>query len=151
MKVNFKGFNDSVVKDESGKEILSFEKSKTLPTRECYSIINTQQEKVGNIERSRSNFGLVESPKIIISLNNDKITIKKDIKELREVYEITGSDISIIGDWNRGSFKISKGNQILAAIDVDNQELEKNYVVDVVDQSNLEEVLSIVFALSWIK
>lgn len=151
MKVNFKGFKDSVVKDESGKEILGFEKSKTLPTRECYSIINTQQEKVGNIERSRSNFGLVESPKIIISLNNDKITIKKDIKELREVYEITGSDISIIGDWNRGSFKISKGNQILAAIDVDNQELEKNYVVDVVDQSNLEEVLSIVFALSWIK
>ena len=138
MKVNFKGFKDSVVKDESGKEILGFEKSKTLPTRQCYSIINTQQEKVGNIERSRSNFGLVESPKIIISLNNDKITIKKDIKELREVYEITGSDISIIGDWNRGSFKISKGNQILAAIDVDNQELEKNYVVDVVDQSNLE-------------
>ena len=50
MKVNFKGFKDSVVKDESGKEILSFEKSKALPTRECYSIINAQQEKAGNPE-----------------------------------------------------------------------------------------------------
>ncbi len=30
MKVNFKGFKDSVVKDESGKEILSFEKSKAF-------------------------------------------------------------------------------------------------------------------------
>ena len=40
---------------------------------------------------------------------------------------------------------------MLATIDVENQESEKNYLVDVVDQSNLEEVLSIVFALSWIK
>ena len=151
MKVNFKGFKNSAVKDENGKEILSFEKSKALPTRECYSIINVQQEKIGTIERIRSNFGLVNSPKIVISLNNDKITIKKDIKELREVYEITGNDISIIGDWNGINFKISKNNQVLATIDVENQESEKNYVVDVIDQSNLEEVLSIVFALCWIK
>ena len=84
MKVNFKGLKNSAVKDENGKEILSFEKSKALPTRECYSIINVQQEKIGTIERIRSNFGLVNSPKIVISLNNDKITIKKDIKELEK-------------------------------------------------------------------
>ncbi len=38
MKVNFKGLKNSTVKDENGKEILSFEKSKALPTRECYLI-----------------------------------------------------------------------------------------------------------------
>ena len=151
MKVNFKGFKNSEVKDESGKEILSFEKAKALPTKECYSIINKQQKKIGRIEKSRSNFGLIEAPEIIISLNNHKITIKKDIKELREVYEITGNEISISGDWNGASFKIFKKNQVLATIDVENQESEKNYIVDVTDQSNLEEVLSIVFALSWIK
>lgn len=151
MKVNFKGFKDSTVKDESGKEVLSFEKAKALPTRVCYSLVNTQKEKVGKIEKTRSNFGLVEAPEIVISLKDNKITIKKDIRELKEVYEITGNNISISGDWNGPRFNISKDNQVLATINVENQDSEKNYVVDIGDIVNLEEAVSIVFALSWIK
>ena len=82
---NFKGFNDSKVTDANGKEIISFEKVKALPTRACYSIVNANHEKIGRIEKRRYNFGLVDLPQIIISINNDKIEIQKDMKELKHV------------------------------------------------------------------
>ena len=49
MRVLFKSFNEPNVTDENGNKIISFEKSKALPTRECYSVINSNNEKIGNI------------------------------------------------------------------------------------------------------
>ena len=90
IKVNFKEFNELNVTDENGKGIISFKKSKALPTRERYLIINANDERIGSIEKIRYNFGLVNLPEIDIKINNDKIKIKKDMQELKEFYEITG-------------------------------------------------------------
>ena len=67
-------------------------------------------------------------------LNHD---IKKDIKELREVYEITGNEISISGDWNGASFKIFKKNKVLATIDVENQESIKYKLIKILYYSKI--------------
>ena len=53
IKVNFKEFNELNVTDENGKGIISFKKSKALPTRERYLIINANDERIGSIEKIR--------------------------------------------------------------------------------------------------
>ncbi|MDZ7542901.1 hypothetical protein ACH36K_11345 [Clostridium sp. MB05] len=150
MRISFKSFNEPNVTDENGKEIISFEKSKALPTRVCYSVINANHEKIGKIERIRNTFGLFDLPRIVISVNNDKITIRKDIKELRDIYEITGSGFSIIGNWYGPHFNISKSEKVLASVDVEKEESESTYLVDIIDKSNTEQIICILFALSWI-
>lgn len=46
-------------------------------------------------------------PQIVISMNDaDKIVLKKDIKELKDIYDITGNGISIIDNWGGPSFNI---------------------------------------------
>lgn len=152
-RIRFKGFTESKVTDENGKEFISFEKSKALPTRSCYSVINANHQKIGKIERISNNFGLYglfNLPKIVISVNNDKITIRKDIKEFRDIYEIMGNDFSIIGNWRGPHFNISKNEKVLALVDVQKEEIGKTYLVDIIDNSNEEQVICILFALSWI-
>ena len=149
IKVNFKNFSELNVTDENGKEIISFKKSKALPTRERYTVINANQEKIGSIEKIRYNFGLVNLPQIVISVNNDEIEIKKDMKELKEFYEITGSEFTIVGKW-REHFNISKNEKVLATVDVQNEEVGRTYLTDIIDKSNEEQVICILFALSWI-
>lgn len=149
IKVNFKEFNELNVTDENGKGIISFKKSKALPTRERYLVINANDERIGSIEKIRYNFGLVNLPEIDIKINNDKIKIKKDMQELKEFYEITGSEFSIDGKW-REQFNISKSKKVLATVNVQNEEMGPTYLVDVIDKSNEEQVICILFALSWI-
>lgn len=148
---NFKGFNDSKITDANGKEIINFEKVKALPTRACYSIVNANHEKIGRIEKRRYNFGLVDLPQIIISVNNDKIEIQKDMKELKEFYEIKGSNFSISGNWDGPQFNISKNEKVLASVNVQKEESGGTYLVDIIDKANENQVLCILFALSWIR
>ena len=150
MRVIFKSFNEPNVTDEKGNKIMSFEKSKALPTRECYSVINSNNEKIGKIERFRNNFGLFDLPKIVISVNNEKITIRKDIKELKDIYEITGNEFSIPGNCNGPQFNISKSEKVIASVTVEKEELGQRYLADIIDKSNEEQVICILFALDWI-
>nr|WP_278678762.1 hypothetical protein [Clostridium paraputrificum] len=147
IRINFK---EQIVKDEKGKEIISFEKAKALPTRSCYSVINPNHEKIGKIEKSRYNFGLVDLPKIDISINGDKITIRKDMQELKEIYEITGSGFSIIGDFTGPHFNISKNEKVIASVTIDKEETDNSYLVDIINKSNENHIICILFALSWI-
>lgn len=150
MRISFKNFDNPKVTDENGKEIISFEKSKALPTRSRYSIINTNHQKIGKIERIRNNFGLFNLPQIVISVNNDKIIIRKDIKELKDIYEIIGNGFSIIGNWNGPHFNISKNEKVVASVNVEKEETGAAYLVDIIDKANEEQVICILFALSWI-
>lgn len=150
MRVIFKSFNEPNATDENGKEIISFEKSKALPTRECYSVINSNNEKIGKIERIRNNFGLFDLPKIVISVNNDKITIRKDIKEFKDIYEITGNGFSIIGNLDGPHFNISKDEKVIASVTIEKEELGQGYLTDIIDKSTEEQVICILFALDWI-
>lgn len=148
--INFKSFNEPKATDEGGKDIIIFEKSKALPTRSCYSVINANNKKIGYIERTRSNFGLFELPQIVISVNNDKIVIKKDIKELKDIYEITGSGFSIIGSWDGPHLNILKNEEVVASVDVQKEEAGSYYLANVIDKSNQENIICILFALNWI-
>lgn len=150
MRVIFKSFNEPNATDENGKEIISFEKSKALPTRECYSVINFNNEKIGKIERIRNNFGLFDLPKIVISVNNDKITIRKDIKEFKDIYEITGNGFSILGNLDGSHFNIFKNEKVIASVTIEKEELGQGYLADIIDKSTEEQVICILFALDWI-
>ncbi|MDU5109522.1 MAG: hypothetical protein E6248_03685 [Clostridium sp.] len=150
MRVIFKSFNEPTVTDENGKEIISFEKSKALPTRECYSVINSNNEKIGKIERIRNNFGLFDLPRIVISVNNDKIIIRKDIKEFKDIYEITGNGFSILGNLDGPHFNISESEKVIASVTVEKEELGQRYLADIIDKSTEKQVICILFALSWI-
>ena len=138
------------VTDEYGKEIISFKKTIALPTRASYSVINANNENIGNIERIRENFGLVNLPQIDIKVNNDKITIKKDMKELKEFYEIIGSDFSIVGSWFGPQFTINKNEKVVASVTVEKEEIGRSYFTDIIDKSSEAQVICILFALSWI-
>ena len=138
------------VTDENGEEIISFKKSIALPTRSRYSIINTNNENIGTIEKMRYNFGLVDLPQIDISVNNDKIRIKREMKELKEFYEITGSDFSIVGNLLGSHFNINKNEKVVASVTIEKEEIGRNYLADIIDKSNEEQVICILFALSWI-
>lgn len=150
MRVIFKSFNEPNATDKNGKEIISFEKSKALPTRECYSVINSNNEKIGKIERIRNNFGLFDLPKIVISVNNDKITIRKDIKEFKDIYEITGNGFSILGNLDGPHFNIFKNEKVIASVTIEKEELGQGYWTDIIDKSTEEQVICILFALDWI-
>lgn len=138
------------VTDENGEEIISFKKTIALPTRSRYSIINANNEEIGAIERIRYNFGLLNLPQIDITVNNDEITIKKDMKELKEFYEIMGSDFSIVGNWFGPQFNINKNEKVVASVTVEKEEIGRSYLADIIDKSNEEQVICILFALSWI-
>ena len=151
VKINFDNSNAKKVKDENEKEIIYFEESKALPTRIRYSIINTDHKKIGYIEKIRNNFGLFDLPQIVISMNDaDKIVLKKDIKELKDIYDITGNGISIIGNWGGPSFNIFQKETMLASVEVKKEEIGRTYLVDIIDKSNEEQVICILFALNWI-
>ena len=149
--INFKGLNELKVTDDNGKEIISFEKARALPTHACYSNFNDSHEKIGKIEKSRYNFGLVDLPEIVIYVNNDKIKVRRDMKELKEFYEITESEFSISGIWDGPQFDISKNEKVLASVYVEKKELSGTYLVNIIDKTNKEQVLCILFALSWIR
>lgn len=150
MKITFKSSNEQKVTDENGKEILSFKKSKALPTREQYSIINPHNEKIGYIEKIRSNFGLFDLPQIVISINNDEVVVKKDIQQFNNVYEISSNDLSIIGNLDSPQFSICKNEKILASIAVEKEEVGRSYLIDIADKSSEEKLISILFGLNWI-
>ena len=138
------------VTDENGEEIITFKKSIALPTRSRYSIINANNENIGTIEKMRYNFGLVDLPQIDISVNNDEIRIKRDMKELKEFYEIMGSDFSIVGNLFGPHFNINKNEKVVASITIEKEEIGRSYLADIIDKSNEEQVVCILFALSWI-
>lgn len=148
---SYEGLNESKVTDEVGKVIISFKKTIAVPTRSCYSVINNNNEKIGKIEKSRYNFGLVNLPEINISINDDKITVKKDMRELKDIYEIMGSDFSINGHWDGPNFTILKNEKVIASVDVEKDEDRGTYSVNIIDKSNEEQVICILFALSWIR
>lgn len=150
MIINFKNFNAQTVTDENDKEIISFKKSIALPTRVRYSVVNANHENIGSLERIRNNFGLFNLPRIVITVNDDKIEIRKDIVQLRDVYEISGSGFSIVGNLNGPSFNILKNENVLASVNVQNAESGSFYLVDIIDKSKVAQVICILFALSWI-
>ena len=117
--LNMKGSNEPKVinvTEEDGTNVISFKKSPALPTRVRYLITNNNNEKIGTIEKSRSNFSIVNLPEINISINDDKIKIKKSMKELKDVYEIEGNGFSIIGNWFGPTFNITKNEKVVASV-----------------------------------
>lgn len=148
--LNMKGSNEPKVirvTEEDGTNVISFKKSPALPTRVRYLITNNNNEKIGTIEKSRSNFSIVNLPEINISINDDKIKIKKSMKELKDVYEIEGNGFSIIGNWFGPTFSITKNEKVVASV---KEELGRSYLADIIDKSNEEQIISILFAVSWI-
>lgn len=151
--LNMKGSNEPKVinvTEEDGANVISFKKSPALPTRVRYLITNNNNEKIGTIEKSRSNFSIVNLPEINISINDDKIKIKKSMKELKDVYEIEGNGFSIIGNWFGPTFSITKNEKVVASVKVEQEELGRSYLADIIDKSNEEQIISILFAVSWI-
>lgn len=151
--LNMKGSNEPKlinVTEEDGTNVISFKKSPALPTRVRYLITNNNNEKIGTIEKSRSNFSIVNLPEINISINDDKIKIKKSMKELKDVYEIEGNGFSIIGNWFGPTFSITKNEKVVASVKVEQEELGRSYLADIIDKSNEEQIISILFAVSWI-
>lgn len=146
----YQHFTNPKVTDENGKEIISFEEAKALPTRACYSIIDSNHKKIGKIEKSRYNFGVIDLPKIVISINTDEITIQKDVNELVDSYELTGSGFSIAGNVSGPHFNILQNEKVIASVDIDKEEAGDAYLVDIIDKSNENQVICILFALSWI-
>lgn len=138
------------VTGEDGINILSLKKSIALPTRARYSIVNYNNESIGTVEKSRANFSPVNLPEINIAINDDKIKVKKDIKELIDVYEIEGSGFSIIGNWFGPTFNITKNEKVVASVNVEQEELGRSYLANIIDKSNEEEIICILFAISWI-
>ncbi|SCJ38652.1 Uncharacterised protein [uncultured Clostridium sp.] len=151
--LNMKGSNEPKlinVTEEDGTNIISLKKSPALPTRVRYLITNNNNEKIGTIEKSRSNFSIVNLPEINISINDDKIKLKKDMKELKDIYEIEGSGFSIIGNWFGPTFNITKNEKVIAFVKVEQEELGRSYLADIIDKSNEEQIISILFAVSWL-
>ncbi|GAB6169804.1 hypothetical protein JCM1393_22640 [Clostridium carnis] len=138
------------VTDENGKYILSLKKSMALPTRSRYSIVNNNNENIGIIEKTRANFSIVDFPEINILINDDKIKIKKDMKELKDVYEIIGSGFSVVGNWFGPTFNITKNENLVASVNVEEEEIGRGYLADIIDKSNEEEIICILLSLSWI-
>ncbi|MEG0502537.1 MAG: hypothetical protein RR525_09975, partial [Cellulosilyticaceae bacterium] len=139
--------------DENGKEIIRFEKSKALPTQSCYAVMNANHEKIGKIQRMNNNFApysMVNLPRIVISLNDDEMIVRKDIRELQEIYEVIGNDFSIVGNWKGPHFDIFKNEKVVASVEVQQEEIGKTYLADIIDQSNEEQIIGILFAVSWI-
>ena len=63
--LNMKGSNEPKVirvTEEDGTNVISFKKSPALPTRVRYLITNNNNEKIGTIEKIRSNFSIVNLP-----------------------------------------------------------------------------------------
>lgn len=147
-KLNFKSFREPKVTDENGTEVIKFEKAKAIPTRECISILNSNNEKVGSIEKIRSNFGLFNLPKVIITVGEDKIEFQKDIQQMRECFEIEGGGISINGNVSGPEFSIIKNEKEIALINI--QREEGNYLINIIDEENEAQAMSIVFVISWI-
>lgn len=150
MKIHFKGFNNPKVIDENGREVIKFKKVIALPTRERYDVINDNNEKVGYIERIRYNFGLVDLPTVVVSINDEKFKIEKDMRELKEFIEFKGSEVSITGNIYGPHFNILQGEKIIASVDVKQEEFKYSYLVDISDTSNTAKIISILFVLSWI-
>ena len=150
MKITFKKSTEQKIVDEKGIEVLSFVKSKALPTRECYSVINGRNENIGKIEKLRNNFGLFDLPKVVISVNDSEVVFRKEIQELKDIFEISGDGISITGNLYGPEFNILKDEKLLASINVEKEELGYSYLVDVRDKSNEEQILSILFGINWI-
>lgn len=138
------------ITNEDGTNVVSLKKSPALPTRVRYIISNNNNEKIGTIEKSRSNFSIVNLPEINISINDDKIKLKKDMQELKDIYEIEGSGFSIVGTWFGPTFNITKNEKVIASVKVEQEELGRSYLADIIDKSNEEQIISILFAVSWI-
>ena len=72
------------------------------------------------------------------------------MKELKDVYEIEGNGFSIIGNWFGPTFSITKNEKVVASVKVEQEELGRSYLADIIDKSNEEQIISILFAVSWI-
>lgn len=122
-----------------------------MPTRIKYVIKNNDEEKIGQIERTRNSFGLFNLPRIYIkSVGWNAITIIKDIEQFKDVYKIKGENLKIEGAFLGEQFKLTKRNQMIADVHVSKENnqfvLKANY-----ENKRLESlIVSFLLALSLV-
>lgn len=149
-KLKFRNFNEPVLLDENDDAILEFAPKATLPTRIGFNIYNQSQEKVGKVERVRSNFGYLNLPRFHIHIGPEVIVIKKEQKNYSDIYEFFKSEYDIKGEWDEPEFEILKEGEIVASVKNNDIGEPNRYHIDLFDLTLEAQVAGILFVICWI-
>lgn len=137
--------------NEEGKTVLLFEKTKALPTREAYEVKDGVGQKLGKIEKIRSNFGLVDLPRIVIKLRSkETIEILKEMEAFKEYYQLHSDVFFIEGDCDSANFSIQKEGETAAIITTLEENSENRYEMELLLEDCKVEIMSILFSIVWV-
>lgn len=131
------GVESLVFKDEAGNMKYQLREEKTLSTRQKYILSDSEDQKVGEINKIRNSFGLFNLPQYHIEAAGwSEVVIKKEMQELRENYQIQGEGLSIQGDWWSRNFSVYKGDEKIAVVKEPQPERRKGFEIEEISSSD---------------
>lgn len=149
-QIIFKGYQETGITDENGNIILTFQKSKTVPTHARYTVFNFAQEKIGTIEKTRNTFQPGNLPQIQVKVGQEQVILRRELIDLADGFCVVGKDISILGDWCGPKLQIAHKEAILASVEIQENGEDRTYTTTFNDGFYTEFVLSILFAVDWL-
>lgn len=109
-------------------------------------ITNERNEEVGEITEKKYRFGLYDLVQFVITAGGEKITLAKEMKELKSYYVIEPDSISLKGDWMGSDFEIQKDQETIARV----ENKKDSFFIEIIKENYETLSLSILFGIIWV-
>ncbi len=143
--------NQFQVTDEKGQLRYYMTTQPTLPTQKKFIIEDKDKQFVGTIKRKRYSLGAYNLPRLYLKVTHwDEISIIKDMKEFRSLYDIQGEGLAIEGHFLGENFTVVRKREVVAKVTVTKLDHNFSFNMFILDEKTEDLMISFMFLVALV-